>query len=108
MNNDLISRSVLLKEVNLTFDAFIRDAYFSAACDAMRARSAVTHLLNDAPAVDAEPVVRCRECKYGIASKFRKKEPIMMICTHTNMFPTRTDVDFFCAYGEKMDTEVEG
>lgn len=56
MNNDLISRSALLEEVNRTFDAFIRDAYFSAACDAMRARNAVNHMLNDAPAVDAEPV----------------------------------------------------
>lgn len=57
-NNDLISRSALLEEVNRTFNAFIHDAYFSAACDAMRAKSAVNRMLNEAPAVDAVEGVR--------------------------------------------------
>ena len=56
IENDLISRSALLKEVTKGFDAFIHGAYFHAACDAIRAKRAVVRMLNDALAVDAEPV----------------------------------------------------
>lgn len=96
MNNDLISRSALLKEVNLTFDAFIRDAYFSAACDAMRARNAVNHMLNDAPAVDAVEVVRCKDCRKG---KYIDSRTIL--CASQKLCPTRVEPDFFCADGER-------
>lgn len=91
MNNDLISKSALLE---------LAHNHVGGTVDC-----------NDIarfPAVDAVEVVRCKDCKHGMFTKFRKGEPELITCTHKNMFPLRVTLEFYCAYGAKMDAEVEG
>lgn len=92
---DLISRSELYKawdaldetqEPNLLIDAMIRET-------------------QDATAVDAVEVVRCKDCKHTTRSKV---SPEKIICCLTKMCGT-VDPDYFCADGEReIDAEVEG
>lgn len=57
--------------------------------------------------VEYVEVVRCKDCVHGLPSRFCIHEPAIMICTHPKLFPTRTNEDFFCSFGErKMDAEV--
>ena len=51
--------------------------------------------LYEVPAVDAVPVVRCRDCKYS----YENAKHIDMVCERSN------DPDFYCAAGERMDGE---
>ena len=110
MENDLISRSVLLQDVDRSFNAFIQGAYFSAACDAIRAKRAVIRMLNDAPAIDAEPVrhgrwimrggrFRCFECD---AVALQKDEGGTGGFSHEYVYVKSS----YCPNcGAKMDTE---
>lgn len=96
MNNDLISRSALLEE----FEWLKKNtgAYNHPAIDDHIQR------IKNAPAVDAEPVVRCKDCRKG---KYIDSRTIL--CASQKLCPTRVEPDFFCADGErKMDAEVEG
>ena len=65
MDNDLISRSALLEVANQTFDTFIHDAHFKAACDAIRAKGAVIQMIKDTHTVDAEVVRHGRWTRLG-------------------------------------------
>ena len=53
--------------------------------------------INDAPTIDAVPVVRCRECKYC--------EPENYHCDHPmgTAAPLKRKPDDFCSYGERME-----
>lgn len=48
------------------------------------------------PVVDAVPVVRCKDCKYG---SYDSKQNGAMICLRTNDGFWRKETDF-CSYGE--------
>ena len=54
--------------------------------------------IDNAPTVDAVPVVRCRECKY------RKYDDIfgMIWCNHDSC-TKRVKSDDFCSYGERKE-----
>ena len=57
---------------------------------------AVRSILHSAKAIDAVPVVRCRECKY------RKYDDIFrMIWCNRDPYTKRVKPDDFCSYGEK-------
>lgn len=58
----------------------------------------IRKILNDAPAVDAVEVVRCRECKYYIANYCTRD-----IKGRTNMFYMREND--FCSFGERKVSE---
>ena len=49
-------------------------------------------------AVDAVPVVRCRDCKYLVRATVNSNG--FLICNVSDMEITLED---FCSYGEKMD-----
>ena len=71
-------------------DAFLErmsrtDRFFSVVFD-----------INDAPTVDAVPVVRCRECEYAKNAKANKKG--FRICPASRMEIVDDD---YCSYGEK-------
>ena len=91
---DLISREALYKAwdaLDETKDAdFLIDVMIKAT--------------QDAPAVDAVEVVRCKDCKHTTRSKV---SPEKIICCLTKMCGT-VDPDYFCADGEReIDAEVE-
>ncbi len=53
-------------------------------------------IVNAAPTVDAVPVVRCKDCKYG---DYDSKPNGAMVCLRTNDGFWRKETDF-CSYGE--------
>lgn len=101
MQNDLISRSALLKEfekrqeqqTNKYCDCFLNDAQ-----ELSTEWWCVEDAVQAAPTIDAVPVVRCKECK------FCEKFPISVYCIMWNSFTKR---DGFCHKGEKLDGGAE-
>ena len=55
--------------------------------------------LQDMLAADMEPVVRCKDCKYGL---YDSKQNGAMICLRTNNSFWRKETDF-CSYGERRE-----
>ena len=83
MNNDLISRSALLKEG-------IRGKYLVGADGSILIPvHCVRKYIKEAPAVDAVIPVRCKDCKY------HNKPPCPMRLSFN-----WTEDDDFCSYGE--------
>ena len=52
--------------------------------------------IDDAPTVDAEPVVRCNECKWSYTDE------AMLICVYRGFFVNDM---FYCADGRREDAE---
>ena len=95
VDNDLISREALFK----AWDALDETQDANLLIDAM------IKATQDAPAVDAVEVVRCKDCKHSTRSEV---SPEKIICCLTKMCGT-VDPDYFCADGEReIDSEVEG
>ena len=89
MQNDLISRSALKKYVNDHSTHWLNE-WDTAG---------VLLAIQNAPAVDAVEVVRCKDCKRCDGfPKMEIEEDEVGICKVTRMvvFP-----DFFCNYGER-------
>ena len=60
----------------------------------------VNRALDDSPTVDAVPVVRCRECKFGTHFGDMEDEWIRCLNLHGNpLMP----FDGFCSYGERKE-----
>lgn len=58
--------------------------------------------IDEAPTVDAVPVVRCRDCVYAQSAKINKKG--FRICPASHMEITDDD---FCSYGERKKGGAE-
>lgn len=58
--------------------------------------------IDNAPTIDAVPVVRCGECKYYAESKVIKGD---MVCKYRLWNTYYTEADRFCYYGERRDDE---
>lgn len=75
--------------------------YRKELIDALYEADAVTmqgvKIINQFPAVNAVPVVRCRECKY------HNKPPCPMRLSFN-----WTEDDDFCSYGERKDSDGNG
>ena len=78
------------------------------AMHAIQGGSHVDHLvllgikkhIEDAPTIDAEPVVRCKECKERCPESATSVQ-------HCTLSGIQTEDDDFCSYGEKMDAKEE-
>lgn len=57
--------------------------------------------IEDAPAADVAPVVRCKDCKYG---DYDSKPDGAMVCLRTKDGFWRKETDF-CSYGEPRKGE---
>ena len=60
--------------------------------------------IDDAPTVDAVPVVRCRECKHNIGEKVWLDGDITIDCANGIGYPPP---DWFCADGERRTNEQQ-
>ena len=90
--NDLISRSALLEKVQFRLPIDNHNAEVISGCVDITRR-----IIEEAPAVDAVEVVRCKDCYY-----FR-----MYHCKHPQWespqgFPMVSESDF-CSYGERRN-----
>ena len=61
----------------------------------------IASMITDAPTVDAEEVVRCRDCKYIYFNKAYNS----CLCRNTNGLTSHLKADYFCSYGERKTNE---
>ena len=54
--------------------------------------------LEDAPTVDAVPVVRCKDCKYCSVNRYADGNVYCYVCIETDC---RVDADDFCSWAER-------
>lgn len=91
-NGDLISREHAIEVVReMVHDPDIGDDAATFGC-------MVWGALDRMPAVDAEPVVHCRDCMYFKWGDY---------CTQDKMEYSKCREDDFCSYGAKMDEKVK-
>lgn len=64
----------------------------------------VDKAINDAPTIDAEPVVRCKECIH-CADDWNGNQP-MFTCELGRCGESVMPNDF-CSYGERRDNEID-
>ena len=94
-NNDLISRAWVLAEY---------DRQHKGPPGGAR------KIMEEAPAVDAVPVVRCSECKFGKLCIDADGHSLIQ-CTNSN-YPTANvetwplELDWYCAGGERRDGDT--
>ena len=69
-------------------------------CSIIEYAVAIVNEISEAPTVDAERVVRCRECVYKETADFGGD--ILMGCCHPCGMQDIHD-DCFCSYGERKD-----
>lgn len=67
------------------------------ACEAELRMSQVQCIINSAPAIDAVPVVRCRDCKYWMYNN-----------RCDNALVNSFDPNFFCGFFERKDVGHDG
>ena len=100
MSDDLISRSALLeygnartiKEAVGNWDELDGKAKAAILRYAIKLKSVINH----APAVDAVPVVRCKDCEYYEAEECGN--PYIFMSDGAHMYTGAND---FCSYGER-------
>lgn len=84
-------------------DNFLDLFYVASAGQDKAFINAVEMVLDDTPTIDAEPVVRCKDCKhwgtgYGGETDYAKT------CEFAGWM---VGANGYCVYGEKMDLEVQ-
>ena len=61
--------------------------------------------IDDAPTIDAVPVVRCRECKFYREFRTKRYNQLMRLCyrmgKHDMEYPVKPDD--FCSYGQRKE-----
>ena len=115
MKDDMISRAAAIDAIvsvtafpdaeyikNLCQNPANSEDWLGGVCDAINA-------VEDVNAVDAAPVVRCRDCKYGKLC-FDADGHGLIQCTNTN-YPAANvetwplELDWYCAGGERRESE---
>lgn len=85
MKNDLIRRSELLAK-----KCMVRGHLDTGSPCPSKVVAVPVDVIERAPAVDAVPVVRCKDCKNK-----------GMCCHHNGRYVGQFDDDDFCSYGER-------
>ena len=69
-----------------------------------KTRQDIEEWLNSAPIIDAVPVVRCKDCKYGEVDD--TDFPAQYLCKHNGA--DWNDENHFCSYGEQKEGADNG
>lgn len=61
--------------------------------------------IDNAPTVDAVPVVRCKDCKHGQPMIYRHTETPCIMCSHllSGFYARLFNPNWFCADGERRE-----
>ena len=78
----------------------LRDALYESDAVTMQG----VKIINQFPAVNAAPLVRCRDCKFR--SSWMMNRNLRYICPESGMFPNGEND--FCSYGERKDGDGNG
>lgn len=62
--------------------------------------------IENAPTIDAVPVVRCKNCRFGTQSKQEPKDHFVR-CIHNPFYPEHFHKNHYCGFGAKKDKEAE-
>lgn len=95
--HDLISRAALQKSMAAVVFKNVpveHQPYMQVVCDTF------AHLVNEAPAVDAEPVVRCKDCRHWDRTRRTPSGSHFCFCTMMH-----TAENHYCGHGRKMAEE---
>lgn len=95
--DDLISREALLK----SFDIAWMVEYDETGCGVSK-RAIPVATIEAAPAVDAVPVVRCRECKHW-GTGYCAETDAIKVCEYAKYM---VGGNGYCVYGERRDGNV--
>lgn len=68
-------------------------------------RIAIENYVDEMPTVDAEPVVRCRDCRHFELQDLSNPKHNTQWCVINGFNPQGMD---YCSYGERMDGEDGG
>ena len=104
-NNDLISRAAALAEIEEYIEEYSElepeTGYHNLKWCAMEEAKEVLSML---PAVDAAPVVRCKDCRYWRQEVSPTEH---WVCAHHSFNERKmyTTPDFYCADGERRDDD---
>lgn len=97
----LIDADALMKALGITdMSCWACDWGCRGWCTRSRDFSEACAAIEDAPIIDAVPVVRCKECKHK-----EKEQPGMVYCPM--MVGSWVADDHFCAWGERRTDETD-
>ena len=71
----------------------------------IKIRKAIEDMINEAPTIDAVPVVRCKDCRWW-GTKWKMKAPLVEYGDCLHLKDTSIKSDFFCAFGERREDGV--
>lgn len=102
MNGDLISREALLESFHICNVAKNSHVWESIdRFDRAEIREQFMDLVKDAPAVDAEPVVKCRDCKHWDCRYWDNDTVENIYAGLCSYIGLTTGCEFYCAKGER-------
>ena len=87
--SDLISREELLNKITRQPIHYI---------GGVKGYLEIENIINNMPSIDAQPIVRCKDCKHTTKSSADKMFVGKLHCRFTGIC---VDDDFFCRWGEK-------
>lgn len=91
----IVSRLIDADNLDFTFD---RRCFSEGDTQYVRGADDAIGVVNNAPTIDAVPVVRCRECKYWLGEHVCDLD-----CNHE----THTGPDDFCSRGQRKEADHE-
>ena len=97
MSDEYIRRDDAIEEINKWLDS-VGTALVGKG---MSYYGELIGCIEDTPAADVAPVVRCKDCKYG---DYDSKPDGAMVCLRTEDGFWRKETDF-CSYGERKDND---
>ena len=101
--DDLISRAAAIEALSTPCDKRYRHGVWEMCLDNIETA------IRNIPAVDAAPMVRCRDCKWGSVTTDEDCENIVVYCNNPDCPAWKADMavkpDWYCAYGERRDEE---
>lgn len=105
--DEYIDKASVYKKI-AELEELARKSYLDTPCDSpcyqrylaqMQERTALKHLIADTTAVDAVPVVRCRDCKYSYDDLGG------LTCSHGVCVDCIVPPGFYCSFGERKESE---
>lgn len=102
----IVSRLIDADNLDFTFD---RCCFSEGDTQYVRGADDAIGVVNNAPTIDAVPVVRCRECKFYREFRTKRHNQLMRLCyrmgKHDMEYPVKPDD--FCSYGQRKEAANE-
>ena len=106
----LIDADALLKAFSEDIDTDVCQTFADYYSEWGFSRDTIEKAIQEAPTIDAVPVIRCRECKHWRPSGSKAGNSFSDMeyiggCEFTKYFRRESD---FCSYGERKEGVIDG